>query len=62
MDNQLEPIVKKLQADFGAAVDEFRGEAHLTVSTERIVATLERVYAGLVLATGTFSGNAISGR
>jgi NADH-quinone oxidoreductase subunit C len=41
MDNQLEPIVKKLQADFGATVEEFRGEAHLTVSTERIVATLE---------------------
>ena len=41
MDNQLEPIVRKLQADFGAAVDEFRGEAHVTVSTERVIATLE---------------------
>ena len=41
MDNQLETIVKKLQADFGAAVEEFRGEAHVTVPAERLLATLE---------------------
>jgi NADH-quinone oxidoreductase subunit C len=41
MDNQLETIAKKLQADFGASVEEFRGEAHVTVSAQRIIATLE---------------------
>ncbi len=41
MDNQLEHIIKKLQADFGAVVEEFRDEAHVTVPAGRIVATLE---------------------
>jgi len=41
MDNKLEKIVKTLQADFGASLEEFRGEAHVTVPAGRIVATLE---------------------
>lgn len=47
MDNQLETIVKTLQADCGAAVEEFRGEAHVTVSVERITTTLTRLRDGL---------------
>ncbi len=40
MDKQLEPIVKAIQEKFGAAVEEFRGEAHLIVKAEQIVAAL----------------------
>jgi len=40
MDTKLEKIVKSVQADFGAALDEFRGEAHLIVSSDRIVDTI----------------------
>ena len=40
MDNKLEPIVQSLQAEFGATVEEFRGEAHVFVSVARIVDVL----------------------
>lgn len=40
MDNKLDPIVQSLQAEFGATVEEFRGEAHVFVSETRIVDTL----------------------
>lgn len=40
MDNTLEPIVQSLQTEFGATVEEFRGEAHVFVPPARIVDVL----------------------
>ena len=40
MDNKLEPIVQSLQTEFGATLEEFRGEAHVFVSAGGIVDVL----------------------
>jgi NADH-quinone oxidoreductase subunit C len=40
MDKKLEPIVKAAQDKFGATVEEFRGEVHLFIKPEQIVAAL----------------------
>ncbi|GAB4463697.1 MAG: hypothetical protein Kow0070_24670 [Anaerolineales bacterium] len=40
MDQKLEPIVKALQEQFGAAYEEFRGEVHVFVSAEQIIEAL----------------------
>mgnify|MGYP005846564139 CR=1 FL=1 len=40
MNKKLEPIVKALQERFNATVEEFRGEAHVFVTTEQIVEAL----------------------
>ena len=40
MDTKLEPIVQSLQAEFGATVEEFRGEAHVFVDAARIADVL----------------------
>ena len=40
MEKKLEPIVKNAQEKFGATVEEFRGEVHLFVKPEQIVAAL----------------------
>ncbi len=40
MDKKLEPIVKAVQAKFGATFEEFRDEAHLFVNPEQIVEAL----------------------
>jgi NADH-quinone oxidoreductase subunit C len=40
MDKQLEPVVQSLQAEFGATVEEFRGEAHVFVPAARIIEAL----------------------
>ncbi len=40
MDKKLEPIVKAMQEKFGATLEEFRDEAHLSVKPERIVEAL----------------------
>ena len=40
MDKKLEPIVKALQEKFGAALEEFRDEAHVFVKAEQIVEVL----------------------
>jgi NADH:ubiquinone oxidoreductase subunit C len=40
MDNKLEPIVQSLQTEFGATVEEFRGEVHVFVPAARIVDVL----------------------
>jgi NADH-quinone oxidoreductase subunit C len=40
MDNKLEPIVQSLQKDFGASVEEFRGETHVFVRPDQITAVL----------------------
>lgn len=40
MEKKLEPILKALQANFGASVEEFRGDPQVTVAPERIVEAL----------------------
>ncbi|MBI5824951.1 MAG: NADH-quinone oxidoreductase subunit C [Chloroflexi bacterium] len=40
MDKKLEPIVKAVQAKFGATLEEFRDEVHLFVKPEQIVEAL----------------------
>jgi NADH-quinone oxidoreductase subunit C len=40
MNKKLEPIVKALQEKFGSALEEFRGEVHVFVRPEQIVAAL----------------------
>jgi NADH-quinone oxidoreductase subunit C len=40
MDNKLEPIVQALQENFNTNQEEFRGEVHVFVRTENIVAAL----------------------
>ena len=40
MDNKLEKIVQILQEKFGSTVEEFRGEAHVFVTTEQIIEAL----------------------
>ena len=40
MDKSLEPIVQTLQQEFGAGLEEFRGEVHLFLKPEQIVAAL----------------------
>jgi NADH-quinone oxidoreductase subunit C len=40
MDKKLEPIIKAVQAKFGATLEEFRDEAHLFVKPEQIVEAL----------------------
>ncbi len=40
MDNKLEKIVQVLQGKFGAAFEEFRGEAHVFVNAEQIIEAL----------------------
>ncbi len=40
MDKQVETIVQELQEKFGATFEEFRGEAHVFVKPEQIVAVL----------------------
>jgi NADH-quinone oxidoreductase subunit C len=40
MDKKLEPIVKAVLEKFGAAVEEFRGEAHIFLKPEQIVDAL----------------------
>lgn len=40
MDSKLEPIVKALQEKFSVAYEEFRGEAHVFVTTEQIIEAL----------------------
>ena len=40
MDNKLEKIVQVLQERFGATFEEFRGEAHVFVSLEKIIEAL----------------------
>lgn len=40
MDKNLEPIVKNIQEKFGAALEEFREEAHLFLKPEQIVDAL----------------------
>jgi len=40
MDKKLEAIVKELQSKFSATAEEFRGEVHLIVKPENIVAAL----------------------
>ena len=37
MDKKLEPIIKAVQAKFGATFEEFRDEVHLFVKPEQIV-------------------------
>jgi len=43
MDTKLEPIIKTIQEKFGAALEEFRGEAHLFVKPEQIVEVLTQL-------------------
>ncbi len=40
MDNKLEKIVQVLREKFGSTVEEFRGEAHVFVTTEQIIEAL----------------------
>jgi NADH-quinone oxidoreductase subunit C len=40
MDKKLEPIVQALQQRFGVTLEEFRGETHVFLDTETIVAAL----------------------
>lgn len=40
MDKKLEPIVKNVQAKFGAALEEFRDETHLLIKPDQIVEAL----------------------
>ncbi len=40
MDTNLEPIVRTLQRDFDAQMEEFRGEAHLLIAPEHLLAAL----------------------
>ncbi|GAB4445203.1 MAG: NADH-quinone oxidoreductase subunit C [Anaerolineales bacterium] len=40
MDQKLEPIVKALQEQFGAAYEEFRGEVHVFLAIEQIIEAL----------------------
>jgi NADH-quinone oxidoreductase subunit C len=40
MEAKLEPIVKALQAKFGGALEEFRGEAHVFIQPEQIIEAL----------------------
>ena len=40
MESKLEPILQALKANFGASVEEFRGEAHVFVAAERVVEAL----------------------
>ncbi len=40
MDKKLEPIVQALQGNFGATLEEFRGEVHVFVKRENIISAL----------------------
>lgn len=40
MDTKLEPIVQALQENFGATFEEFRGETHVFVTAQNIIAAL----------------------
>lgn len=40
MNDKLEPIVKALQEQFGASYEEFRGEAHVFLTTAQIIEAL----------------------
>jgi NADH-quinone oxidoreductase subunit C len=43
MEKKLEPILKALQADFGASVEAFRGEPQVTITPDHIVEALTRL-------------------
>jgi NADH-quinone oxidoreductase subunit C len=43
MDEKLQPIVEALRKEFGAAVEEFRGEVHVFIPAPQIVAALTRL-------------------
>ena len=43
MDKQLQPIVEKLEKEFGATASEYRGDVHLVLPAEKIVAVCQQV-------------------
>ena len=43
MDKKLEPILAKLEKEFGGAASEYRGDASLVIPAENIVAACQRV-------------------
>ncbi len=45
MDAKLEPIVRKLEKDFGATASEFRGDVTLAIPAEKIVAACREMQA-----------------
>jgi NADH-quinone oxidoreductase subunit C len=45
MDKQLQPIVEKLEKEFGATASEYRGDLSLVIPVEKIVAACQQVQA-----------------
>jgi len=45
MDNKLQPILGKLEKEFGGTASEYRGDVSLVIPAERIVAACQQVHA-----------------
>ena len=43
MDKQLQPIVQTLKKDYGAKVDEFRGDVQLLLASEKLIAASQKL-------------------